>query len=174
MTFSQAVFLDRDGTIIFDGNYISHPSEVRLLPGSAEALALLRTANFKLFLFTNQSGVGRGKFPIDCVHLCNERMLELLGLGPALFTDICIATESPDQPVVYRKPNPRFINESVEKHVLDRMRSWMVGDKLIDAEAGLNAGIGAALIGSHPHEALPNVQRFPSLFAFARALVDQP
>ena len=169
----KAVFLDRDGTIILDQNYISDPLQVGLLPGAKEAITLLREADFMLFLFTNQSGVGRGYFPLEAVLRCNARMLDLLGLGSPLFTDVCIAPESPEQPAVYRKPSPRFIDESVTKHGLDRSKSWMVGDKAIDAEAGVNAGINAALIGKNPCPAGREVLRCESLLDFARTVASQ-
>ena len=170
MLTSKAVFLDRDGTLIHDENYIHHPSEVSLLPQTSEALQLLRAAGYQLFLFTNQSGVGRGMFPIESVYACNDRMMELLGLGQNLFREICIAPESPDQPVVYRKPSPRFLNESIAKHQLERDACWMVGDKAIDAEAGLNARIRAAVIRDAPLPNLPAVPHYLSLYAFAREL----
>jgi D-glycero-D-manno-heptose 1,7-bisphosphate phosphatase len=174
MHHSEAVFLDRDGTIIHDGHYISRPSEVVLLPQASEALALLRAAGYQLFLFTNQSGVGRGMFPIESVHACNDRMLELLGLGKDLFRDICIAPESPDQPIVYRKPSPRFIDESIAKYALNRDACWMVGDKRIDAEAGLNASIRAAVIRAAPLLHFPAVPQYPSLYAFAHEITKSP
>lgn len=165
-----AVFLDRDGTIIVDGHYISDPSQVKLLAGVREALGLLRDSGHLLFLFTNQSGVGRGLFPLTAVHHCNRRMLELLDLGDDLFRNICIAPETPDQPQIYRKPSPRFITESITAHGLDRSRSWMVGDKPSDVEAGLNAGIQAALIASAGMNENPAVHHYHSLLAFAQAI----
>lgn len=174
MNAHKAVFLDRDGTIIFDANYISTPGQVRLLPGAKEAIAILGDAGFLLFLFTNQSGVGRGFYPLESVLECNQRMLDLLGLGGGLFRDVCIAPESPDQPIVYRKPNPRFINESIVKHRLDRSKTWMVGDKSIDVESGLNAGINAALIGKGSQVHGANVPSYDSLFAFANAVTSKP
>lgn len=173
VTPPQAVFLDRDGTIIYDGNYMKDPSEIVLLPGAKDAMALLRDAGFLLFLFTNQSGIGRGYFTIDDAHRCNQRMIDLLGLGPDLFTEICIAPESPDQPAVYRKPNPRFINETVARYGIDRTQSWMVGDKTIDAESGLNANIQAALIGSAASPPGHAVPRYDTLREFAQAATRQ-
>jgi D-glycero-D-manno-heptose 1,7-bisphosphate phosphatase len=165
---TKAVFFDRDGTIIAERDYLSDPSQVELLNGAIDGITILRDAGFNLFLFTNQSGVGRGYFSLETVHRCNERMLDLLGLGSELFTDVCIAPETPDQEVLYRKPNPRFINESVTKYGLDRSLSWMVGDKRIDAEAGVNAGIQTAVIRDEPLPELPKVPHYSSLHAFAR------
>ncbi len=134
---------------------------------------MLRDSGFMLFLFTNQSGVGRGFFSLHAVHRCNQQLVDLLGMGNQLFTGICIAPESPDQPSVYRKPNPRYINESVAKYSLDRSASWMVGDKLIDVESGLNAGINAALIGQPFLLTKPDVPCYQSLLAFAQAAAKQ-
>lgn len=169
-TVRKAVFLDRDGTIIFDASYLSDPAQVKLLPDARQAITLLRDSGFMLFLFTNQSGIGRGLFSLDAVHRCNQRMLDLLGFGSELFTDICIAPERPDEPTVYRKPSPRFILESLSRHRIDRTCAWMIGDKAIDAQAGLNAGINAALIGDSADPAVKNVARYDSLLAFARAI----
>ncbi|MEO6005713.1 MAG: HAD-IIIA family hydrolase [Opitutus sp.] len=167
---NKAVFLDRDGTIIVDRHYLCDPKDVVLLPDAARALGMLRQAGFRLFLFSNQSGVGRGFFPLEAVHRCNARMIELLNLGADLFTDICIAPEAPEDKAVYRKPNPRFILESLEKHRLDRTHCWMVGDNQSDAKAGLNAGINAALIGGGTHAVEKNVLRSESLYSFANTV----
>lgn len=166
----KAIFLDRDGTIIFDIGYMSDPAQVRLLSGAKTAITILRDSGYMLFLFTNQSGIGRGLYQIDTVHHCNQQMLHLLGLGPDIFEEICIAPEGPDQPPVYRKPSPRFINEAVARHALDRSSTWMVGDKLTDVESGLNAGVMSALIRSKPIITISNVPTYQSLLAFARAI----
>ncbi|MDX2186994.1 MAG: HAD-IIIA family hydrolase [Opitutaceae bacterium] len=140
----KALFLDRDGTLIIDKHYLSDPAGVELLPGVAEGLRSALAKGYKLFLFSNQAGVGRGYFPVEAAHAVNARMEELIGLRRPLFDGICLATEAPDQPVVYRKPCPRFILETIERHQLSPDASWMVGDREIDVQAGLNAGIRAA------------------------------
>jgi D-glycero-D-manno-heptose 1,7-bisphosphate phosphatase len=146
----QAVFLDRDGTLIRHVPYLRDPADVVLLPGVREALARARAAAVKLFLFTNQSGVGRGMFTLAEVEACNARMIELLELGPQPFEAVCIATETPDEPRRYRKPSPQFIHEMLERHGLDREAAWMLGDSPVDWEAGLSAGIQSAAIVPDP------------------------
>ena len=69
-----AVFLDRDGTIIEEKDYLHLPEEVVIYPGVGPALRRLRDAGFKLFIVTNQSGVGRGKFPLEDVYRVNEHL----------------------------------------------------------------------------------------------------
>lgn len=173
---SKALFLDRDGTLILDKHYLADPAGVELIPGVAEALRRARQIGFQLFLFTNQSGIARGLYTIDAVHRCNARMEELLGLPLPLFTDVCIATEGPDDPQVYRKPSPRFILESIERHRLDPARCWMIGDREGDIDAGLNARINAAGVCTGKHDAAgwaalgrPGLPVFPSLAEFVAA-----
>ena len=119
---------------------------MELIPGAAAALQRAHVLGYKLFLFTNQSGIGRGYHTIEDTHRCNARMEELLGLPAPVFTGICIAPEAPDQPSRYRKPSPAFIHESIAAHGLDPGQCWMVGDRESDIEAGRNAGIRIAAV----------------------------
>lgn len=173
----RALFLDRDGTLIHDRDYLCDPAGVELIPGVPDALRRARALGYRLFLFTNQSGIGRGYHTIDDTYRCNARMLELLGLGPALFDEICIAPEAPDQPSPYRKPSPRFINEMVERFALDRSQCWMIGDRESDLDAGLNAGIRAAAVCTGKYDTAmwrprlrPGVPLFADLAAFVASL----
>jgi D-glycero-D-manno-heptose 1,7-bisphosphate phosphatase len=156
---SRALFLDRDGTLIIDKVYLSDPEGVELIAGSAEALKRARQLGYKLFLFTNQSGIGRGYHSIEDTHSVNDRMEELLGLPGRLFDGICIAPEAPGQPSVYRKPSPRYITEMIGAHGLDPDACWMVGDSPADIGAALAAGIHAAAVrtGKVPPETIPDV-----------------
>lgn len=140
------MFLDRDGTLIEHVPYLADPAGVVLLPGVRDALGRLQEHSIRLFLFTNQSGVGRGYFTLADVDAVNRRMLDLLGLGADLFTAICIAPERPDEPSAYRKPSPRFIEDSLTRHSIDPAAAWMLGDSAVDWEAGLNAGIRVAAV----------------------------
>lgn len=145
---ARGLFLDRDGTIIVHRPYLHRAEEVELAPGAADALGRARGAGFLLFLFTNQSGVGRGWFTMRDVEAVNARMIDLLGLGRDVFTRICVAPEAPDQPSLYRKPFPRFILECIADFHLDPKECWMVGDGPSDWQAGLAAGIRAAAVRS--------------------------
>jgi len=173
----HALFLDRDGTLIEHVPYLRDPADVALLPGVREALAAALAAGVKLFLFTNQSGVGRGMFTLAEVEACNERVVELLGLGPEPFTAICIAPETPDEPPRYRKPSPRFIHEMLHLHGIAARAAWMLGDSPVDWEAAINAGIRAAAIVPDPlapkepeRRAELGVPAFPSVLDWLRAV----
>jgi D-glycero-D-manno-heptose 1,7-bisphosphate phosphatase len=145
---SKALFLDRDGTLIEHKPYLHKPEDVVLLPGTTEALRRARAAGYLLFLFTNQSGVGRGYFTMEDVSRVHTRLIELIGLGPDIFIEICVAPEHPDAPSPYRKPSPRFIHEMIAKYDLVPAHCWMIGDSPSDWRSGLGAGIPVAAVRS--------------------------
>lgn len=139
----KALFLDRDGTLIEDIPYLHTIDKIKLLPGTIEALALAKKAQYHLFLFTNQSGIGRGYYSLDAAHHCNQALIDAIGLGADIFDAICIAPERPDEVPIYRKPSPKFILEMLDAHQLSPQHSYMVGDRCSDAEAALKANIQA-------------------------------
>jgi D-glycero-D-manno-heptose 1,7-bisphosphate phosphatase len=174
---SRALFLDRDGTLIVDKVYLADPAGVELIPGAADALRRARALGYKLFLFTNQSGIGRGYHTLEDTHRVNTRLEELLGPPTPAFDGICIAPEAPDQPAVYRKPSPKYILEMVAQHGLDPAQCYMVGDSAADIQAARNAGIHAVVVrtGKVDPDTLPEVARhqvpvFVSFAAFVATL----
>ena len=138
-----AFFFDRDDTLVRDAGYMSRPEQIELLPGAAEALAAARAAGWRLYLVTNQSGIGRGYYAMEDAEACNRRLEALLGVA---FDGICIAPERPDEPSRYRKPSPAYVLERVAEDGLDPARCVVVGDKVSDLECGLAAGARAALV----------------------------
>lgn len=142
----QALFLDRDGTLIEDRHFVGAIDQVTLIPGTREALARLLEAGTRLFILTNQSGVNRGYFTLADVEAVNRRMIDLLDLGPSPFARICVAPERPDEPSRYRKPSPLFIEETLAEHGIPAAASWMIGDRPSDWEAGRAAGVRVAAI----------------------------
>lgn len=143
---TKALFLDRDGTLIVAKAYLGDPAGVELLPGTAQSLRRARELGYGLFLFTNQSGIGRGYYSREDALRVNARMEELLALSSPVFDGVCMAPEAPDQPAVYRKPSPRFILETIAERGLDPARCWMVGDSAADIGAALAAGIRIAVV----------------------------
>lgn len=174
---TKALFLDRDGTLIFDKVYLADPAGVELIPGAADALRRARALGYQLYLFTNQSGIGRGLHTIEDTHRVNARMEELLGLARPAFDGICIAPEHPDAPPVYRKPSPRFILETLAARALDPANCWMVGDSAADLGAGLAAKVNVAAVRTGkvdpltlPIVAERHIPVFPSIAEFALTL----
>lgn len=141
------IFLDRDGTLIVDKHYLKYPQDVELIPGTIEAIQTFLTFKCKLFLFSNQSGVVRGLYTLNDVHACNKQMLTEIGFGD-FFCEKCLAIDGIDEPITYRKPSPRFIEEMIKKYFLDKKKCFMVGDKYCDILAAINANITPVFVNT--------------------------
>ena len=146
MTEKRAIFLDRDGTLIRDAHYLKDPAKVEIIPDISRALEKVRQLGYFLFMHTNQSGITRGYYEWSDVFACNKKMLLDFGWPEDFFTEVCIAPESPEEKGRYRKPSPKFENEMTKKFDLDPAKCWVVGDKWIDPQTGMNAGMRGALV----------------------------
>jgi D,D-heptose 1,7-bisphosphate phosphatase len=126
-----------------DSGYPSKPAQVQLLDGVKDGLASLRSAGFKLVIVTNQSGIGRGFFTETDFWAVQARLESLLGENHIAAIYFC--PDHPDQASNRRKPAPGMIVEAASDLDLDLPASFMIGDKASDIEAGLNAGVKAAI-----------------------------
>lgn len=167
-------FLDRDGTLIEDVHHLHDPARIRVIEGVPEALHALRAAGYKLVLITNQSGVARGIFSVEDVHAVNEALQVQLGLR---FDAIEFCPHHVDGVVeAYaracdcRKPGPGMLVRAIEALDLDPARSFVVGDRRSDADAGRTLGIQGYRVRSGPTAHDPDhVDSFPDLAAVVRA-----
>src|SRR4051812_25824911 len=146
MKSQAAVFLDRDGTLITEKNYLSDPRQVEVFSPVAPALKRLQDRGLLLFIVTNQSGIGRGYYTIADMERVNRRLLELLAANGVRIEKIYFAPEAPEQPSPGGKPSPQFLFDARDAFGLDLGQSYMIGDKLIDVECGRNAGVKASLL----------------------------
>ena len=143
---NRAVFLDRDGTMIAEKNYLCRVEDVEIFPAAPAGLKRLADADFKLFIVSNQSGVGRGYFTMADVERVNEHVSRQLAPAGVRFEKIYIAPEKPGDPSRGRKPSPQFLFDAQDEFGLDLAQSYMVGDKLIDLECGWNAGVKKCIL----------------------------
>jgi D-glycero-D-manno-heptose 1,7-bisphosphate phosphatase len=143
---TQAVFLDRDGTLIEEKEYLRRPEQVVIFPGAGASLRKLQDAGFALIMVSNQSGVGRGYFTLEDVEKVHQHLTAELKRDGVRFHEIYVAPEAPDQPSRGRKPSPQFLFDARDEFQLDLARSYMIGDKLIDLECGWNAGVKKSLL----------------------------
>jgi rfaE bifunctional protein kinase chain/domain len=148
-----AVFLDKDGTLIFDTPYNVDPNLMRLTPGALEALRALHQAGFLLIVVSNQSGVARGYFPEAALGPVEVRMQALLAEAGVSLADVLWCPHHPDGTVCQyavrcdcRKPAPGLLLRAAREHGIDLKRSWMIGDILHDIEAGRRAGCRTILL----------------------------
>jgi D,D-heptose 1,7-bisphosphate phosphatase len=143
---NRALFLDRDGTIVEERNYLCRPEDVVILPGAASGLKRLQDAGFRLFIVSNQSGVGRGYFTLAQAEQVNQHLVDELAREGVRLEKIYIAPEAPDVPSRGRKPSPQFLFDARDEFGVDLAQSYMVGDKLIDLECGWNAGVKRCIL----------------------------
>ena len=143
---NRAVFLDRDGTMIAERNYLCRPEDVDIFPATRTGLKKLCVAGYKLFIVSNQSGVGRGYFTLADVENVNQHLCDQFARDGVRFEKIYIAPEAPDQPSRGRKPSPQFLFGARDEFGLDLAESFIVGDKLIDLECGWNAGVKKSIL----------------------------
>jgi D-glycero-D-manno-heptose 1,7-bisphosphate phosphatase len=143
---NRAVFLDRDGTLIAEKNYLHKVEDVAILPGAAPALKRLQDAGFKLYIVSNQAGVGRGYFTMAEVERVNAHLAREFARQGVRFEKIYVAPEAPDAPSRGRKPSPEFLFAARDQFGLDLGRSYMIGDKWTDLECGWNAGVKKSIL----------------------------
>lgn len=142
----RAVFLDRDGTINVEVDYLDDPDRCVLLPGTGEAIARLNRAGFLVIVVTNQAGVGRGLFPETVVGAVHDRLGQLLVPFDAHIDAYYYCPHRPDAGCPCRKPLPGMIHDAARDHEIDLSRSFMVGDKAFDMDAGRAAGCVSGLV----------------------------
>jgi rfaE bifunctional protein nucleotidyltransferase chain/domain len=141
-----AVFLDRDGTLIEDMDYPRDPKEVRLLPGCAAALATLKNRGFALVVVSNQSGIGRGLILPEQAEAVHRRFAELLAENGVEADAVYYCPHAPEEECACRKPSPEVLLRAARELDLCLQKSFMVGDKSSDVEAGQRAGCRAILL----------------------------
>jgi len=151
---ATALFLDRDGVLIEEVEYLARPEQVRLISGAAMAVRRANDAGLKVVVVSNQSGVARGRFPetvlpevhrvisaklleeagavIDAFYYCPHHPTE--GLGSFRIDCEC------------RKPKPGMLLAAANELIIDLSKSWMVGDRLTDLRAGAAAGCRTILV----------------------------
>ncbi len=141
-----ALFLDRDGVVIEDRDYLADPAQVRILPGVIPALDAARRAGFLLVGVSNQSGIGRGYFSEDDFRQVMSRLQGLLADGGAGFDSFHYCPHAPDADCACRKPRQGLMTEARSVLAVDPDRSWMIGDKASDVAFGRGAGLGCILV----------------------------
>lgn len=134
---SKAIFLDRDGTIINDPGYVHKPEDLVILPGAIKGLRLLN--HYKLFIITNQSGIGRGYFTKEEFLTFNNLLLEELSKNGITIEDTYYCPHKPDDGCDCRKPSVGFIKDAVKEYKIDLSKSYVIGDKPVDIEMGIKA-----------------------------------
>lgn len=142
-----AVFIDRDGTINVDIDFLISPSQIQLIPRSAEAIRDLNDLHVPVIVITNQSGVARGLLSEDDLHSIHRRMDEMLNPFGATIQDYYHCPHHPTEGIDRykkecdcRKPKPGMLTDAQKKYGLDLKHSYVIGDKSVDMKAGKSVG----------------------------------
>lgn len=143
----KAVFLDRDGTINVEKDYLFRIEDFEFIPGAPKAIRRLKEAGFKVIVVTNQSGVARGYYTLDDVKILHEHIQKELAKFKTSVDGFYICPHHPTSGIGNflrdcdcRKGKPGLLLQASVEHGIDLSRSFMIGDKIADVEAGLNAG----------------------------------
>ena len=140
---TPAIFIDRDGTLIEEVNFLSRVEDLRFFSYTNESVRLFKASGFLIVVVTNQSGIARGIFPESAMHEIHEQIqndltekLDAFYFCPHLPTGDCRC----------RKPRTGMIEAACADFAIDLENSWIVGDKALDIELGWNANIKTALV----------------------------
>lgn len=159
----KTIFIDRDGTLIEEVNFLSRVEDLRFFSYTDEAIRLLKENGFLVIVVTNQSGIGREIFAETAMHEIHEQIqldltdrLDAFYFCPHLPTDGCDC----------RKPRLGMIEAARRDYAIDLENSWIIGDKAIDIETGFNAGIKTALVlTGYGRKAIKELQKEPNVVA---------
>ncbi len=155
---AKAAFIDRDGVINEERGYVHRVEDFVLLPGVVEGLALLRDAQFRLVVVTNQAGIARGYYGLDAVDRLHRHMRALLAAGGVHLDAIYFCPHHPEGAVAAyatecacRKPAPGMLMQAAAELDLHLPASVLIGDKLSDIQAGRRAGVGMTALVESGH-----------------------
>jgi histidinol-phosphate phosphatase family protein len=141
-----AAFLDRDGTLVLEKGYLAHADDLELLPGVVAGLRRLRALGCALVVVSNQSGVGRGFFPLARVYEAMARLRRELRVHGIELDAIYFCPHRPDAGCECRKPSPQLLRDAARNLRIALKRSVMIGDKQLDAATGRAAGARGILV----------------------------
>ncbi len=178
----RAVFLDRDGTINLDHGYVFRAADFQFIPGAIEAIRLLRDAGFLIIVVTNQAGIARGLYGEADVHELHRHLDRELAKHGTVIDAYYYCPHHPEKGLApyrrecaCRKPLPGMLLQAAADFSLNLEKSFLVGDKLSDVQAGLAGGCRPILVqtgyGSGVDDLPSNVPRVADLMAAVQLIL---
>lgn len=175
---NKAIFLDRDGTINIDKNYMYKIEDFEFAEGAVEGLKILYDLGYKLIVVTNQAGIGRGYYTEEDLEKLNAYMEDRLSDAGIKIEKCYFCPHHAEHGIgeykiecECRKPKPGMILEGIKEFNIDPEKSFMVGDKLSDAEAGINAGVTPVVVetGKEITDEIKKrkIEIYPTIYEFA-------
>ncbi len=140
---TKAIFIDRDGTLIEEVNFLHRVEDLRYFPFTDEAIRLLKGNGFLVIVVTNQSGIGRGIYTENDMNSIHEQIQNDLTEKLDAFY---FCPHLPNEGCHCRKPNLGMIESACTDFAIDLENSWVIGDKNLDVELGFKAGLKTAMV----------------------------
>jgi len=153
----KAVFLDRDGVINIDKSYVCKIEDFEFSDGVFEVLRRFQENGYKLFVVTNQSGIGRGYYSEEDFQVLTSYMLDALKQEGIYIEKVYHCPHHPNLKCKCRKPEPKMLLDAKKEFDIDMKNSIMIGDKKSDIEVGKNAGVGKTIMISDQKEPLADI-----------------
>lgn len=158
---NKAIFLDRDGTINVEKNYLYKIEDFEFLPGVIDALKKLQDAGYLLIIITNQSGIGRGYYTEDDFKKLNDWMVVTLKEKGVTISDVYYCPHLPDAKIKEyrkdcecRKPKLGMYHQAIKEHDLDLSQCYAIGDKIRDCAICESSECKGYLIGSNENQSV--------------------
>jgi len=143
---NKTVFIDRDGTINANTGYIKTPDDFKIYKGVAEGIKILNNMGYKVIIITNQSGIARGFFNEEMLEKIHEKMKKELSEKGATVDAIYFCPHHPDEKCNCRKPEPGMLQKAMKDFDVDVQKSFIIGDRMLDVEAGNKIGVKTVLV----------------------------
>lgn len=138
---TKAIFLDRDGVINIEKNYLYKIEDFEFVEGTFESLKYLQELGYILFVITNQSGVDRGYYSLEDFNKLTDWMISEFRTQNILIAQVELCPHTPNDNCNCRKPKTGMIDNILKSHKIDLENSWLIGDKSSDIECAKNANI---------------------------------
>jgi D-glycero-D-manno-heptose 1,7-bisphosphate phosphatase len=162
---ARAAFIDRDGVINEERNYVHRIADFVLLPGVVQGLSLLRNAGYRLIVVTNQAGIAHGYYDQGAMERLHDHLRSLLAQNGVVLDAIYLCPHHPQGSVKAlaiececRKPLPGMLLQAAKDFDLDLSASVLIGDKISDVLAGRRAGVGRTVIVESGHNLEPSAR----------------
>lgn len=174
---TPAIFLDRDGTINVEKEYLYRVDDWEWIPGAIEAIGMFKHAGYRVVVVSNQAGIARGKYGVDEVDSLHDFVQKDLAVSGIAIDAFYYCPHHPDfsSQCVCRKPAPGMLLQASLDLNLDLTRSWMIGDKLIDVKTGDKLGLRSLMVrtgyGSIQQKSINAGQLFDTVLDVAEFII---
>ncbi len=171
MSKKKVVFLDRDGTVIYDKIYLNDPEQIEYIPGCFEGLQKMKDLGFEFVIVTNQSGIPRGLVDVKNLEIIHQRISDAFRAKGIEFLSFHCAPYSVESGHPDRKPGTGMLDKANQMHKIDMSQSWMIGDRMTDVECGHRAGCKSILLSGTEGES-PEHPEFAEPEAYVKNLIE--